>query len=261
MPRPHAPLALASLAAILLLNACAALPPGERDPRDRFERMNRSVYRFNDALDRGIARPVATTYTRVTPQPIRTGVSNFFENLTYPATMGNDLLQGKPLQFTRDTARFIVNTTIGIGGLFDPATPMGLVANKEDFGQTLGRWGIPAGPYLVLPILGPSTVRDGFGDLVDQFADPKNYVKDDPTRYSLWALRLLDRRAQLLGTDNILQRSFDPYAFVRNAYLARRDYLIKGGSGGGDEVEIIDTGDDDPDAPDSQDVPGDAITP
>lgn len=243
MPRPCIP--LASLAMVLLLSACAALPPGERDPRDRFERMNRSVYRFNDALDRGIARPVATTYTKITPRPVRSGVSNFFDNLTYPATMANDLLQAKPRQFARDTARFIVNTTIGIGGLFDPATHMGLVANKEDFGQTLGRWGVPAGPYLVLPLFGPSTVRDGFGDLVDQFADPKNYVKDDYVRYGLWGLRLVDQRASLLGSEGILDRSFDPYAFIRNAYLERRSFLIRDGVSDGDEVEIFEFDDED----------------
>ncbi|MGC4028130.1 MAG: VacJ family lipoprotein [Steroidobacteraceae bacterium] len=236
--------AFAGLAAALLLTGCAALPPGERDPRDRFERMNRSVYRFNDALDRGIAKPVATAYVKVTPQPIRTGVSNFFANLTYPATMANDLLQGKLRHFARDTTRFVVNTTLGIGGLFDPATRMKLAAHKEDFGQTLGRWGVPAGPYLVLPILGSSTVRDSFGDLADEFVDAKNYIKDQRVRYGLWALDMVDRRAGLLSAGNVLEKSYDPYVFIRNAYLERRAYLIRDGVTTGDEVEIIDTGDD-----------------
>jgi phospholipid-binding lipoprotein MlaA len=235
---------LAGLATALLLTGCATLPPGERDPRDRFERMNRSVYRFNDVMDRNLARPVASAYVKVTPQPIRTGISNFFANLTYPATMANDLLQGKLRNFARDTSRFVVNSTIGIGGLFDPATRMNLSANKEDFGQTLGRWGVPSGPYLMLPIFGPSTLRDGFGDLADNLVDPKNYVKDDKVRYGLWALNLVDKRAGFLSTENLLQQTFDPYVLVRNAYLQRREFLIRDGAITGDEVEIIDVGED-----------------
>lgn len=240
MPNPR--LALTGTLTLLLLAGCATLPPGERDPRDRFERVNRSVYRFNDTMDRAIAKPVARAYIKVTPQPVRTGVSNFFANLTYPATMANDLLQAKPVQFLRDTSRFVVNSTIGIGGLFDPASKMNLAANKEDFGQTLGRWGVPAGPYLMLPVLGPSSVRDTVGDVADQFADPRHYVKDPWVRYGLWAVDLVDRRASLLGADDIMQQSYDPYVLLRNAYLERREYLIKDGVTTGDEVEIIDTG-------------------
>lgn len=240
---PRIPAALTGILSLLLLAGCATVPPGERDPRDRFERMNRSVYRFNDALDRGVARPAAVAYTRVVPGPLRTGVSNFLENLTYPITMVNDLLQAKPRQFVRDTTRFVVNTTFGIGGLFDPATQMGLASGDEDFGQTLGRWGVPAGPYLVLPFLGPSTVRDGVGDLADQFANPRNYVEDDAVRYGLLGLDLLDTRAGLLGTDNVLQRSFDPYVFMRNAYLQRREFQVRDGVPADEEVEIIDVED------------------
>jgi phospholipid-binding lipoprotein MlaA len=227
------------LLSVVLLAGCATLPSGERDPRDRFERMNRSVYRFNDALDRGVAKPAARAYVKVTPQPIRTGIGNFFENLTYPTTMVNDLLQGKPRHFVRDTTRFVVNTTFGIGGLFDPATQMGLAANDEDLGQTLGRWGVGAGPYIVLPLLGPSTVRDVFGTVGDQFTDPTNYIKDDKVRYGLTALDLLDTRAGLLSADNIMQQSFDPYVFMRNAYLQRRQFQVSDGASAGDDVEFI----------------------
>jgi phospholipid-binding lipoprotein MlaA len=224
----------------LTLCACAALPPGQqRDPRDRFERMNRSIYRFNDALDRNIARPLASAYVRVTPQPVRTGVSNFVGNLVYPTTIVNDLLQGKPLPFVRDTARLVVNTTLGIGGLFDPATKMGLAENDEDFGQTLGRWGVPAGPYIVMPILGPSTVRDTFGWAADQFTDPKNYMRNPWWSYGLSGLTLLDRRANLLQADSVLQQSFDPYSYVRNAYLQHREYEVKDGAVPDEGVEII----------------------
>src|SRR5690349_6885375 len=155
------------LAAAGLLSACASLPQGERDPRDRFERANRAVYRFNDSLDRHIAKPMAKGYVKVVPAPVRTGVGNFFNNLTYPTVIVNDLLQAKLKSFASDTARLVVNTTIGIGGLFDPATQMGLPTGDEDFGQTLGKWGVPPGSYMVLPIFGPSTVRDTVGFVGD----------------------------------------------------------------------------------------------
>lgn len=224
----------------LLLSGCATVPSGERDPRDRFERMNRSVYRFNDALDRGVARPVAKAYTRVVPQPLRTGVSNFFENLSYPTTIVNDLLQAKPKPFLRDTARFVVNTTFGLGGLFDPATQMGLPTGDEDLGQTMGRWGIPSGTYLVLPLLGPSSTRDLLGRAGDNLtSDPTLLIDDDATRYGLLALGLVDQRASLLQADSVLQQSFDPYVFMRNAYLQRREYQVRDGApGDGEDFEI-----------------------
>jgi phospholipid-binding lipoprotein MlaA len=222
-----------------LLSACATLPSGERDPRDRFERTNRAIHKFNDAVDRTVARPVAKAYVKVTPAPVRTGLGNFFRNLTYPTVIVNDLLQLKVKGFVNDTARLLVNTTIGIGGLFDPASQLGLNARDEDFGQTLGRWGVPAGPYVVLPLLGPSTVRDTVGFVGDQFTDPKTYVENDYAYYGLTALSLVDKRASLLGTDEILQDSFDPYAFMRNAYLQRREYLVKDGNVPDEELEIF----------------------
>ncbi|MET0282400.1 MAG: VacJ family lipoprotein [Steroidobacteraceae bacterium] len=225
-----------------LLPACAALPPGERDPRDRFERSNRAVYKFNDALDRGIAKPVAQAYVKITPAPVRTGVSNFFQNLSYTTVIPNALLQGKLRGMFIATARLVVNTTIGIGGLFDPATQLGIPTRDEDFGQTLGAWGIPAGPYLVLPLLGPSTVRDTFGIGGDYFTDPKQYLVDDAmVRYGLTLAELVQKRASLLGTDDVLQRSYDPYVFLRNAYLERREYQVKDGKAPPDETfEIFD---------------------
>jgi phospholipid-binding lipoprotein MlaA len=221
-----------------LLTGCAALPPGERDPRDRFERANRAVYRFNDGLDRHVARPLAKGYVKVTPPPVRTGVSNFFQNLFYPTVIVNDLLQGKLKSFGGDTARLVVNTTLGIGGLFDPATRMGLPAGDEDFGQTLGKWGMPAGPYIVLPLLGPSNVRDTVGFAGDWFTDPKNYVKNTYVSVGLTGASLLDLRAELLATDEVLARAYDPYVFVRNAYLQRREFQVKDGAPA-DDVEIF----------------------
>jgi phospholipid-binding lipoprotein MlaA len=184
------------LALVVLLPACATLPPGERDPRDRFERTNRAVYRFNDALDRGVAKPVARAYVKVTPRPVRTGFGNFFRNLTYPTVIVNDLLQGKGRSFASDTTRLVVNTTIGIGGLFDPATQLGLKAGDEDFGQTLGKWGVPAGPYIMLPFLGPSTARDTVGFVGDQFTDPKNYLNDTYLSIGLTLGAVVDPRIE-----------------------------------------------------------------
>lgn len=219
------------LLALASLVGCATIPgDGQPDPRDRFERFNRAVYRFNDGLDRAVARPVARGYVKVTPKPVRTGVTNFLANLSSPVTIVNQLLQGKLKGFGTDTARLVVNTTLGIGGLFDPATQMGLEAGDEDFGQTLGRWGLPPGPFLMLPVLGPSSVRDGFGRLADQFAEPRSYIDDRPTRLGLTALDLVDTRARLLDTDAVLRRSFDPYAFMRNAYLDRRQFQVYDGN-------------------------------
>lgn len=219
------------LAVAVLSTGCASIPGnGQPDPRDRFERFNRAVYKFNDALDRAVARPVAKGYVKVTPRPVRSGVSNFLANLGSPVTIVNEVLQGKAKGAGVDTARLVINTTIGIGGLFDPATRFGLQAGDEDFGQTLGRWGLPPGPYLMLPLLGPSTIRDGFGKAADQFAQPRSYVNDSTTRYGLTALDLVDKRAGLLDTDAVLRRSFDPYGFVRNAYLDRRRFQVYDGN-------------------------------
>ncbi len=215
---------------ILLLTGCAAFPPAtERDKRDPLERFNRAVFKLNRGVDRAVARPAAKVYVAVTPKPVRAGVSNFMQNIGYPVTIANDLLQGKPLQMTRDLGRLLVNTTLGVGGLFDPATKMGLVANDEDFGQTLGKWGLHPGPYLMLPLLGPATIRDTFGRAGDVAITPRSYVKDDTTRYAVLALDLVDTRAQLLDADATLDSSFDPYGFVRDAYLQRREFLTTDG--------------------------------
>jgi phospholipid-binding lipoprotein MlaA len=229
----------AGLALAGLFAGCATLPPGERDPRDRFERTNRAIHGFNDALDRGIAKPVAKAYVKITPAPVQTGFSNFFRNLASPTVIANSLLQFKVKEFAAETARLVVNTTIGIGGLFDPASQLGLPAGNEDFGQTLGRWGVPAGPYVVLPILGPSSVRDTVGFAADQFSDPKTYVKDDYTRWGLTGMSVVETRAELLVTENLINQANDPYTFIRNAYLQRREFLVKDGAVPEEEFEIF----------------------
>lgn len=220
-----------SILAITLLSGCASLPANtQRDPRDRVERYNRAVFSFNQVLDRTVARPIAVGYTRITPLPVRAGISNFMANLAYPVVVVNDFLQIKPAAFGRDTARFVVNTTVGIGGLFDPATRWGLEANNEDLGQTFGSYGLPPGTYLMLPILGPTTLRDGIGEVGDSFMEPRMYLSDSKVRWGLTGLDLVDTRAVLLDTDAVLDQAFDPYAFVRNAYLQRREYLIHDGN-------------------------------
>jgi phospholipid-binding lipoprotein MlaA len=222
--------------ALLALIGCASQPLTKRDPRDPFERMNRATYKFNDKLDKAVARPVVHTYRNVTPQFVQTGVSNFFSNLNYSVVVVNDLLQGRLKVFAKDTGRLVMNTTIGIGGLLDPASSVGLDKNENDFGQTLGRWGVKPGPYLMLPILGPSDVRDGFAKIPNTYSSPMAYINNNTVYYSLYGAYIVDTRASLVPEEAALDSAYDPYAFLRNAYLQRRQFLISGeGSGISDE--------------------------
>ena len=234
------------LLAGLMLTGCAATPSGKADPRDPLERFNRASFKFNDALDHAIARPVAKAYVKVTPTFIRTGVSNAFSNLDNLTTIVNDTLQGKFGQAGRDSARFLLNTTLGLGGLFDPAPPAGLESHDEDFGQTLGKWGVRSGAYLMIPLLGPSTVRDGLGRLADQFSYPPNYLKDADARYAIRAVEFIDLRASLLSLDEQLDRSYDRYAFVRNAWLQNREYKVTDGNVADPSLELEDEIKDEP---------------
>ncbi|MBV8306060.1 MAG: VacJ family lipoprotein, partial [Gammaproteobacteria bacterium] len=190
---------------LLVLCGCATLPPGsKRDPRDPWERVNRTSYKINDSLDRAIVKPVAKGYTHL-PHPVQSGVHNFFDNLQTPVVIVNDLLQGQVKSFFSDIGRFLFNTTVGLGGLFDPATAAGMEKNDRDFGQTLGKWGVPKGPYLVIPVFGPYDVRDGIGTLtVDTFANPRNYTTFW-VNTSLWLVNGVDRRARLLPLDATIQ--------------------------------------------------------
>jgi phospholipid-binding lipoprotein MlaA len=214
----------------LTILGCASQNTSKRDPRDPLERINRVTYAVNDKLDRAIAKPVARTYRKVTPHFVQTGVSNFMDNIHYPIVIANDLLQAKFKPALSDTGRFLLNAAAGVGGLFDPATAAGLDKNDEDFGLTLGKWGVHPGPYLVIPILGPSTFRDGFGKLADAYVDPTNYVSDDTWRYSLYGVYLIDRRARLLDVEGVLDNAYDRYALLRSIYLQHRQYQITGGT-------------------------------
>ncbi|MEJ0087714.1 MAG: VacJ family lipoprotein [Pseudomonadota bacterium] len=240
---------LSILIAGLLLTGCATLPSGKPDPRDPFERFNRSSFAFNDALDRAITKPAAKAYKKVTPRIVRTGVSNALSNLNTVSTIINDVLQGKMRQAGQDSGRFLLNSTLGLGGLFDPASAAGLENNDEDFGQTLGKWGVKPGPYLMLPFLGPTNVRDGLARIPDQYTYPVNYLEDDSTRYIIRAVDFLDLRAGLLDLDAQLDRSYDRYAFVRNAWMQRREFLVKDGNVDDQSAELEEGMEEDPAAP------------
>jgi phospholipid-binding lipoprotein MlaA len=241
--------ARAALGLVLALSAaaCVTLPPNsQRVPQDPWESLNRGVYKFNDKLDRAVAKPVARTYVRIVPKAIRTGVSNFFANLDTTTVMVNDALQGKFLAAANDLGRFLLNSTLGIGGILDPATPAGLARNDEDFGQTLGHWGVHPGPFIELPVLGPSDVRDASGKLVDTYTSPKEYIRNTYVRYGIYLPALVNTRASLLSLDDTLKNVYDPYAFIRDAYLQRRAYLVSDGKV--TEEPLVDPGADTPDA-------------
>ena len=211
----------AGVAALALLSGCASAPGA--DPRDPWEAYNRSMYRFNDAIDTAVLKPVATVYRDALPQPVRTGVGNFFGNLGDAWSFVNNVLQAKPEGALHSFWRVVVNTTIGLGGVLDPASEMNLERHREDFGQTLGRWGAESGPYLVLPILGPSTLRDTIALPVDYLGRPQAQIQDVPVRNSLTVLDAVDTRARLLGVEQLLdQAALDPYTFQRDAYLQKR---------------------------------------
>jgi phospholipid-binding lipoprotein MlaA len=219
----------AATAAVLLLAGCATVPNGKPDPRDPFERVNRSIYGFNNALDHAIVRPAARGWRAVMPKPIRRGLSNFFTNLAYPGTVINDFLQGKFSQGGQDFTRLLINTVFGLG-FFDPATRDGLELHDEDFGQTLGKWGVPAGPYIMLPVFGPSSVRDAPMRLADDYTNVRHYISDPWVQWGMWGIEHLEVRASLLDLDAALDRSFDPYALIRNAWIQRREYLVRDGN-------------------------------
>jgi phospholipid-binding lipoprotein MlaA len=226
------PKILTLLSITLLLGAlggCASTGKA-LDPRDPWEPMNRAIYRFNDKFDQYVFNPVARGYQAVTPSWVDTGVSNFFDNLRDIPNALNNFLQGKPIESMSDLGRFTINSTIGLLGFIDVATPIGLKHHNEDFGQTMAVWGIPSGNYLVLPILGPSTIRGTVGWVGDFLTDPYYYVKDGNTYYALMLTDAIDTRADLLGASRILeQATFDPYTFHRETYFQRRQNLIYDG--------------------------------
>ncbi len=205
----------------VLLAGCAS-GPGTH-PRDPLEPYNRSMTRFNDSVDEAVLKPVATAYKDVIPSPVRTGVNNFFGNLGDVWSFVNSVLQLRPEEAMSSLVRFNVNTVFGLGGLLDIATEMGVDRNRQDFGLTLGRWGVPTGPYLVLPLLGPSTVRDTAALPVDMQGNLLGQWDSVAARNSLYALRAVDTRASLLGAGAVLEgAALDKYSFTRDVFLQRR---------------------------------------
>lgn len=214
--------AAVSLAACLALSGCATGPSA--NPQDPYESYNRSMTKFNDAVDDAVLKPVATAYQNITPRPVRTGVSNFFGNIGDAWSSVNHLLQGNGLQAYNHLVRFTTNTVLGLGGVLDIATEMKLVRDKQDFGLTLGAWGVPSGPYLVLPLLGPSSVRDTLALPVDWKGNLLDDMHPVNVRNSLAGLRLVNTRSQLLGaTDTLDAVALDRYSLLRDFYLQRRD--------------------------------------
>ena len=195
---------------------------------DPWESMNRAVFRFNDTLDRWALKPIAKGYRAVTPNVVEDGVHNVFRNLGEVRNLANNVLQFKMHDAGVDTSRFLFNTTFGVLGFFDVATKMGLQRNDEDFGQTLGAWGVKSGPYVVLPLMGPSTLRDSVSLYPESYTSPYRYINDVPVRNSMFALNLVDTRAKLLSAERLI--TGDKYRFVRNAYLQNREFKVKDGN-------------------------------
>ena len=197
---------------------------------DPLEPMNRAIFEFNEVVDDNVLKPIAKGYKYITPDPVEIGISNFFSNLGEVGTITNDLLQLKFTQAGKDTMRFILNSTLGLFGIFDVATPLGLSKNKEDFGQTLGFWGIPDGPYLVLPFLGPSSFRDGPSMVVDYEISPIEQLHHEE-RQILQTLDIVDTRARLLRATKILDTAAkDKYIFIRESYLQKRESQVNDGN-------------------------------
>ncbi len=227
LSRLRAPFALGLLSLTLLFSGCATTG----NPRDPLEPINRGIYYFNDAVDTTLLKPAAELYRGVLPQFMRTGVSNFFSNLNDVIIALNNLLQGKVPEAVSDVGRIVVNTTVGLLGVLDVATDVGLEKHNEDFGQTLGWWGIGDGPYLVIPLLGPSTLRDTVGLVGDYKTNPITYVDPNRDRNALYALSFVNRRSELLDATQLLETAaLDPYEFARDAYLQRRRTLVYDGN-------------------------------
>lgn len=238
----------ALLLAAMLLAGCASAAtqesgaPDTNDPGpapedgDPLETLNRATYQFNDVFDSYLLRPVARGYQKITPRPVRKGVTNFFRNLLTPVDIANNLLQAKFVPALSDTGRLLLNTTLGVGGIFDPATEAGLAVHDEDFGQTLAVWGVPAGPYVVLPFLGPSTLRDAFALYPDSQLTPFVQYHDSSVTDKALILYAINTRERLLSTDRAVASAFDPYIFVREAYLQNRQYKIHDGNPPLDDV-------------------------
>ncbi|MDH5276704.1 MAG: VacJ family lipoprotein [Gammaproteobacteria bacterium] len=253
-------LALASTVALAATGCASRGATTPTEAYDPIEPVNRVMYRVNDLGDRYLLRPVASGYERALPQLMRSSVRNIFSNMLYPVTIANDFLQGKFGQCARDGGRFLLNSTVGLAGIFDPASRIGLAENDEDFDQTLAVWGTGEGPYLMIPFFGPRTLRHLVGDVVDSPLTPFLSVTSGDVDLALgaWAIYQVDKRSRLLDADQQIYESFDPYIFVRDTYLQNRRYRARNGDvpedqsyldeAELDEAELDDTGGVEPEA-------------
>jgi phospholipid-binding lipoprotein MlaA len=223
---------VAVLALLAFLSGCATVPPNAgQDPRDPLESFNRQVFEFNEGLDKVVLKPLAQVYDAVLPVAVQECLSNGFSNLREPSNALNNLLQGKGSEAVSDVCRFAVNTTIGLLGCFDVATRMGLEKHREDFGQTLGVWGVGNGPFLVLPLFGPSTIRDTVGIGVETVLDVNFWINNVSVRNTIFGVRTVNFRHELLKTDDLIsEAALDKYTFVRDGYLQRRRNLVYDGN-------------------------------
>jgi len=223
------------IVASLVLGGCATVQQARGGPGqklDPWENWNRKVFAFNEGLDTYFLKPVATAYANVVPRPVRRGVDNFFANAADAWSAVNNVLQGKGQAAFEDVVRVGTNSFFGIGGIFDVASEIGIERHKEDFGQTLGRWGFGAGAYIVWPLLGPSTVRDSIALPLDRAASPALLINDGRAQFGLTALQVINTRANLLGATQVLDDiALDKYTFLRDAYLQRRRSLVYDGNG------------------------------
>jgi phospholipid-binding lipoprotein MlaA len=217
-------LAQLCLSASVLLVPFASQAATEEDP---WESINRPIFTFNDTLDTYALKPLAQGYQYVTPQFLEDGIHNMFRNIGDVGNLANNVLQAKPAAAGVDTARLIFNSTFGLLGFFDVGTQMGLQRSDEDFGQTLGYWGLGSGPYVMLPLLGPSTLRDAPAKLLDSYTTPYPYIDNVSVRNSIWGLNIVDTRASLLSAEKLV--SGDKYVFIRNAFLQNREFKVKDG--------------------------------
>lgn len=216
---------------LLLLSACATVPSNVRDENDPFEGFNRSIYTFNETVDGVLLKPVAIGYNAAMPDFANKGVTNFFSNIDDVVVMLNDIFQFKFAEAGRDAGRIGINSTLGVLGFIDVASMWDIPKRDEDFGQTLGYWGLNTGPYLVLPLLGPSDIRDASGRVVDSFIDPVTYIRHIDSRNGLIILEAVDTRADLLSASKVFEEAaLDPYLFMRDAYLQRRESQVYDGS-------------------------------
>jgi phospholipid-binding lipoprotein MlaA len=238
-PFRHALIVTVLCAALGGLSACATADVSDESTEkvayDPLEKMNRKMFSFNKALDKAALKPLATGYRKVVPSPVRRGITNFFSNLTTPRSALNNFLQGKPKKGFNELGRFLFNSTLGIGGLFDVAGAGGMERYDEGFGQTLAVWGVADGPYLVLPIFGPNMASDVLALPVDYYSDIWTYYDDSSVKSKVWALRIIDVRYRLLAADSILDESQDPYVTMRESYRQNRLFRIYDGDPPADE--------------------------